>query len=169
MQYERRAGVDARFEELFRLYEKPIFHYVYRMVHDRELAEELTQQAFVKAYGALPGLPDEANHRAWLYRIATNACYDHFRRSRLIQWLPLLDQDSPSAAVAAEGASGNGDAVQHTLDRLSPEDRAVLVLYSVEEYSTAEIGQMLNITSGAVKARLFRARNRFRRLYDRED
>jgi RNA polymerase sigma-70 factor (ECF subfamily) len=144
-------------------------NYVYRTVHDGELAEELTQQAFVKAYRALPRLPDVANHRAWLYRIATNTCYDHFRRKRLIEWLPLSQRDSPPHAQDSfAGPSAQQDAVQRTLDRLTPEDRAVLILYSIEEYSTAEISEMLGISSGAVKTRLFRARDRFRRLFERE-
>lgn len=164
MKSNDRAGTDELFEKLFQQYEKPILRFVYRMVQDREVAEELTQQAFVKAYEALPRQNDLSNHRAWLYRIAANTCFDHLRRRKLVQWLPLMDRDSPHGGPD----NGDSDQVQRILRQMSPEDRAVLVLYSVEEYSTSEIGEMLGLSAGAVKIRLFRARERFRRLYDRE-
>lgn len=164
MKANDRAGTDALFEKLFQQYEKPILRFVCRMVQDRELAEELTQQTFVKAYGALPQQCELVNHRAWLYRIAANTCFDHLRRKKLVQWLPLMDHDAPQGAPD----TGESDQVQRTLQQMSPEDRAVLVLYSIEEYSTSQIGEMLGISAGAAKVRLFRARERFRRLYDRE-
>jgi RNA polymerase sigma-70 factor (ECF subfamily) len=165
-----RAGTDAVFEQLFRDYRQPILNYIHRLVGDVARAEELTQQAFVKAYHALPRLPAVANRRAWLYRIATNTCYDHLRRRRLVQWLPLLDRDSrPGSHDGPESPIGERDAVQRTLDQLAPSDRAVLILYSVQEYSTAEISQMLGISQGAVKTRLCRARERFRKAYGEEE
>jgi RNA polymerase sigma-70 factor (ECF subfamily) len=165
-----RAGTDAVFEQLFRDYRQPILNYVYRLVGDSARAEELTQQAFVKAYHALPSLPAAANRRAWLYRIATNTCYDYLRRRRLVQWLPLLERDRrPLSQDSPESPLGERDAVQRTLTQLLPSHRAVLILYSVQGYSTAEIAQMLGISTGAVKTRLCRARERFRKAYGEEE
>ena len=87
MEIERPSRSDTLFEQLFRDYRQRILNYVYRLVGDGALAEDLTQQAFVKAYQALPRMPADANRRSWLYRIATNTCYDHLRRKRLLQWL----------------------------------------------------------------------------------
>ena len=169
MKSEQQTDTDAVFEQLFRDYRQPILNYIYRFIGDEALAEELTQNAFVKAYAALPRLPAEANRRAWLYRIATNTCYDHLRRRRLLQWLPLETRDGAELAhTGPEGLTSRQDEVQRALLQLPASLRAVLVLYSVHEYSTAEISQMLGISQGAVKTRLCRAREKFRQVYAEE-
>ena len=164
-----RGEINSTFEQLFQDYQRPILNYLYRLVGDTSRAEELSQETFVKAYRALPRLPADANHRAWLYRIATNTGYDFLRRRKIVQWLPLLDRDSSrSQSGGPEEGIGTRDAVQHALGMLSTDHRAVLILYSVQGYSTSEIGEMLGIKQGAVKTRLFRAREAFRSAYGEE-
>jgi RNA polymerase sigma-70 factor (ECF subfamily) len=170
MTNQAQSAVDAAFEHLFREYQRPIYNYLCRLVGDRARAEELAQQVFVKAYQALPRLPADANFRAWLYRIATNAGVDHRRRRRLLQWLPLLERDAyTSGGQGLERRFTQHDAVQKALGQLSPADRAVLVLFGAEGYSTAEIGEMIGASQGAVKTRLCRARAKFRDAYGGED
>lgn len=166
----QRSDIDKRFERLFGEFQRPILNYLYRMVSSREQAEELTQDVFVKAYHALPRLPAEANVRAWLYRIATNTAYDSLRRARLVRWMPLLE-NRDSLVMSGDRGSGIGEreAVQKTLAELKPAYRAPLILYSVQGYSVAEIAGMLGISEGAVKTRLYRAREKFRRAYGRGD
>lgn len=169
MVLEQRTDTDALFEQLFREYRQPILNYVHRLVGDGPLAEDLTQRTFVKAYRALGRLPAQANRRAWLYRIATNTCYDHLRRRRLLKWLPLQEHDEKSLSESnPEHRITEKDAVQRGLAKLPPGERAALILYAVEGYSTAEIGAMLGISAGAVKTRLCRARERFRQAYKEE-
>jgi RNA polymerase sigma-70 factor (ECF subfamily) len=166
MTFDQRAETDAVFEQLFRDYRQLILNYIYRLLGDSALAEELSQQTFVKAYRALPRLPADANRRAWLYRIATNTTNDHLRRRRLVSWLPLLERDGLSSIdKGLDGSLSQQDTVQRTLACLSPDYRAVLILYCVEGYATAEIGQMLGISQGAAKTRLCRAREMFRQAY----
>jgi RNA polymerase sigma-70 factor (ECF subfamily) len=158
--------IDADFELLFCDYLEPILNYLYRLVGDYARAEELAQDTFVKAYGAVDRLPEGANRRAWLYRIATNTAYDQLRRRRLIRWLPLGESDrTPASTKGPEDVTVESDAVQRALSLLPRGQRAVLVLYSVQGYSTREIAQMLGISQGAVKTRLCRARARFRSAY----
>lgn len=159
------SALDAAFEQLFTEYQGPILSYLYRMVGDAGRAEELAQDVFVRAYGALERLPEDANRRAWLYRIATNAAYDHLRHKRLIQWLPLLDHDTPSQAEGEEDRFGGSEAVQRALGQMPPQDRALLVLFCVEEHSIREISEIMGLTEGAVKTRLYRAREKFRQVY----
>jgi RNA polymerase sigma-70 factor, ECF subfamily len=157
---------DSAFERLFLEYQRPILSYLFRMLGDAGRAEEVAQDVFVRAYRALADLPEEANVRAWLYRIATNAGYDQLRRRRLIQWLPLLDDDhSPSVGGNPEGLVGERQAVQRALMQVPPKYRIPLVLYAVEGYSTVEIGEIMGITQGAVKTRLYRAREHFRQAF----
>ena len=169
MESDQPADTKSLFEDLFRDFRGPILNYLYRLIGDASRAEELTQDVFVKAYRALVRLPADANHRAWLYRIATNTAYDHLRRRKLVQWLPLLDRDVPDLAHNnPETALGEHESVQQALDQLAPKYRAPLILYSVQGYSIKEIGAMLNISEGAVKTRLYRAREAFRKVYGEE-
>ena len=170
MEPDQPAATKSLFEALFRDFRGPILNYLYRLIGDTSRAEELTQDVFVKAYRALVRLPADANHRAWLYRIATNTAYDHLRRRKLVQWLPLLDRDAPDPAHSdPEEALGEHEAVQHALNQLAPKYRAPLILFSVQGYSTREIGAMLDISEGAVKTRLYRAREAFRKVYGEEN
>lgn len=160
----------VRFDGLIREHQKSILNYLNRMVSHSAVAEELAQEVFVRAYLALPRLPLDANHRAWLYRIATNLAYDHLRHRRLLQWLPLSDRDTPSSpSLEARSDEGESQAVHAALDKLKPDHRAVLLLFSAEGYSVREIAQTLEISEGAVKTRLFRAREQFRHAYSRGD
>ena len=166
MKSERQGEIDTLFEGLFREYQQPILNYLYRLVGEAARAEELTQDAFVKAYRALHRLPADANRRAWLYRIATNTAYDYLRRLRLIRWLPLSERDNPSfIAKGPEDAAGEQEAVGRSLVQLPLKYRVPLILYSVQGYSVREIGEMLGISDGAVKTRLCRAREKFRQAY----
>ncbi|MBC7315577.1 MAG: RNA polymerase sigma factor [Chloroflexi bacterium] len=159
---------DALFERLFHEFHGAIVNYLYRLIGDAAEAEELAQDVFVRAYQALPRLKGERNYRAWLYRIATHRAYDLLRRRRLVRWLPLGAQEASEPSSPATDA-GTRNAVQEALLRLSPEYRVPLILYSVQGYSTAEIAEMLGISVGAVKTRLYRAREAFRRMYQGDE
>ena len=161
---------DAAFEQLFLGHRDEILAYVCRVIGDRQQAEDLTQDTFVKAYHSLGRLPPGANVRAWLYRIATNTAVDWMRRRRLISWLPLLER-AKYAARQPSFAEGSLESlvVQRVLRRLPTRYSVPLVLYSCQGFSTQENAAILGISQGAVKSRLFRARAKFRRLYPSEE
>jgi RNA polymerase sigma factor (sigma-70 family) len=163
---------DTLFESLFGSYRQPIYSYLYRLVGNLDPAEELLQQGFVNAYRALPRLATDANHKAWLYRIATNAARDYFRRQRLRRWLPFHDEDETDTDSKSEAAEQGEDVdrelaieVQEALLKLPLNYREPLLLYSVHEMTTAEIAKTLGIGNSAVKMRLMRARELFKRVY----
>lgn len=164
----RQAGhkIEARFEQLFLTYQQPILNYLYRLVGERSQAEDLAQEAFVKAYKALSRLPENANERAWLYRIATNTARDWHRRRRLIQWLPLFEHDRRGSSPNDHaGEVIESQAVTQALAAIPPKYREPLILYSIQGFSTAEIAEILGLSQSAVKVRLFRARELFRLAY----
>lgn len=164
------AAIDARFEQLFGEYHSEIYVYLCRLAGDERQAEDLVQDAFVKAYRALARLPEEANARAWLYRIATNTALDWHRRRRLISWLPLFERDRhPAVRFSFAESLLEGVAVQQALAHLPPRYRVPLVLYACQGLSTQQIADVLQISRGAVKTRLYRAREKFRRLYTLEE
>jgi len=166
MDTERQSELDGLFEELFSAYRSPILNYIYRLVDDSSCAEELCQEVFLRAYKALGRLSADANHRAWLYRIATNAAYDKLRRRKLIKWLPLMDNDGSTAPVVGpERLTVEHQAMEQALRQVPSKYRGPLLLYTVQGYSLREIGEIMGISEGAVKTRLFRAREKLRVAY----
>ena len=164
------AEREARFEQLLRDHYRSIFVYLCRLIGDQRQAEDLTQDTFVKAYRAIGRLSADANVKAWLYRIATNTALDCLRRRRLISWLPLFDNDChPAVETSFAESSLEGVAVHQALRQLPPRYCVPLLLYACHGLSTQEIAEILQISRGAVKTRLFRAREKFRRIYSVEE
>lgn len=163
---EKTAELQARFERLFQEYQRPIASYLLRLVDDPRLAEELAQEVFLKAYRALGALPEDANERAWLYRIATNTAYDLLRRRRLLQWLPLGKRPLVADPQRLEERIAERDAVRRALAALPTIYRVPLLLYTVEGLSTKEIAEVLDVTPNTVKVRIFRARQMFQKAYE---
>jgi RNA polymerase sigma-70 factor (ECF subfamily) len=155
--------------QLFDHYSDAIFAYLYRLVGNREVAEELAQESFLRAYNARRRLMQAANQRAWLYRVATNAAFDHLRRGRRFAWLPWSSLDelrAPQPDVA--DAANQRDALEHAFQALPVDYRAPLLLHCYDGLSVAEVADALGISEGAVKMRLRRAREMFRRAYNPE-
>jgi RNA polymerase sigma-70 factor (ECF subfamily) len=107
-------GARPSFESLFETYSGPLYSYAYRMVGNTEDAHDLTQDAFIKIYQALPRLRP-ANVRAWVYRIATNVCLDALRHRRLVRWQSL------DALLEAERRRGRDEwALRHAYQTPAP-------------------------------------------------
>ncbi len=165
-----RRGDAAAFTEIFERYHHRIVNYLYGLVHDRELANDLAQDSFLKAYKALPRMDDDLRLGPWLYRIAGNTAFSALRRRRLIRWLPLLNDglgESMQTGVG-EGEVAEAEAVERALAKLPAKYAAPLLLHSHEGLSCNEIAAILGISPGAVKTRLFRAREAFRVAYAQE-
>lgn len=164
-----KAGDSAAFAGLFERYQTPICTYLYRLVGNREEACDLTQETFLKAFQSLPSTSPDLRFSAWLYRIATNTAYSSLRRRRLIRWLPMLGaSEEHSQDTSREGHPEQvleTEAIRRTLRRL-PRDYAVCLLLHVQEgLSSAEVGEIMRLSPGAVRVKLFRARLKFRELY----
>ena len=160
-----RAGDPVAFERLFERYHAPILNYLHRMVGDRALAEDLTQDAFVKAYRALPGTKPDLAFKAWLYRIATNTAISHLRRRKVVRWVPFLAGQDHSTGENVERSVGRKHDVEQALAQLPQHYAAVLLLRHYQGLSLAETAQALEITENAAKLRLFRASKAFAAVY----
>lgn len=156
------------FEQIYDEYKTPIYNYVYHLVGDREQADDLTQDTFLKAFRALPKMDSNLKLSAWLYRIATNTAYDALRRRKLIAWLPWQDLDHEPADVESADPQeiyGTTELVRAALRRMPQQYRAALLLYTQEGFSYSEIAHALNIAESGVKMYLSRARQSFREQY----
>ncbi len=159
-----RAGDQYAFAQLFEQYHASILNYLHRMVSDRALAEDLTQDTFIKAYNALPRTKPDLAFKAWLYRIATNTAISHLRRGKVIKWLPFLsDREHPDELIE-KSVSRNMD-ISEALNRLPEHYAAALLLRHYQGLSLSETAEALEITENAAKLRLFRARRAFTQIY----
>jgi RNA polymerase sigma-70 factor (ECF subfamily) len=160
-----RAGDPVAFEQLFDRYQAPILNYLHRMVGDRALAEDLTQDAFVKAYRALPSTRPDLAFKAWIYRIATNTAISHLRRRKIIRWVPFLATQDHASDEAIDRSVGRRFDVQQALGQLPQHYASALLLRHYQGLSLAETAAALGITENAAKLRLFRARKAFAAVY----
>jgi RNA polymerase sigma-70 factor (ECF subfamily) len=152
-------------EALYEAHQAPLLAYLTRLVTDRTLAEDLCQETFLKALRHWEQRGQIANITAWLYRIATNTAYDHLRRrkrisfSSLAQAAPALHDDG-----MMESRLHEQEPVRRTLAQLTPGARNLLLCIHAG-HSTHEIAAALDCSSAAVRLRVFRARERFRKIY----
>jgi RNA polymerase sigma-70 factor (ECF subfamily) len=154
----------ATFEALFEVYYRPIASFLFRMVNDVQLAQDLTQDCFVKLHLAMKSGQTLDNARAWLYRVATNAALDERRRRRRITWLPLLASSDrqESEYLDPEDQVVLRDRLQRVLAGLSPNLTACLLLHLHHGFSHDEIAGILGISPGAARTRLQRGREAFK-------
>jgi RNA polymerase sigma-70 factor, ECF subfamily len=150
-------------EHLYHEHRRPLLAYLVRLVDDREAAEDLCQETFLKALRSWARHDPAASPVAWLYRIATNTAYDHLRRRRRAILTPLVEVDVLADAHAAGLDEGEG--VRRALAELPARYRVPLLLHTCAGHSLQEIADALGCSHAAVKMRLLRARERFRQVY----
>jgi RNA polymerase sigma-70 factor, ECF subfamily len=161
----RRAqtGDAAAIRELYQRYAPRVHAVVRRLAGDDALAEDWAQEAWVRAFRALPGFRGDARFSTWLHRIAVNSAL-HGRRWR--ERRVSREVDMP----ATREHSGRPDLVetrislQRALDQLPAGMRQVIVMHDVEGYTHEEIGEVLGIAAGTSKSQLFKARARLRTI-----
>lgn len=151
-------------ETLFARHHGEIYAFLVRMLRDPELAADLTQDTFVKAYRAYDALEAPGNARAWLYQIANRVALDELRRRRLVRLLPFTGQSrgsAPSAEHLAMDARLSGE-LQRALERIPERQRAALVLAELHELTGLELAAALGVSHDAARALLTRARESLR-------
>lgn len=170
---EKVLGGDANaFEELVLKYEKTVYNLALRMVGDRDDAFDMTQEAFIKAYGSLSSFRGDSKFSVWIYRIATNVCLDFLRSKSRKQQVSLTvsDDDDEDAQLDIPDPSSDPEqqlmqkmsmqSVEEGLKTLPDKQRQILVMRELGGMSYAEIGKALSLEEGTVKSRIFRARKR---------
>jgi RNA polymerase sigma-70 factor (ECF subfamily) len=157
------AGDREAFAALVERHQQRLGGYLFHLLGDRDLALDLTQDTFVRAYTAGHATRPGLALRPWLFRIATNLAYDVLRRRRRIAWVPLAVAQDRAADEPAPVEEQH--VVRLALSRLRPEEQVVLVLCCVEDHSYAEVAAALDTTPDAVRKRLARAKDAFRVAY----
>jgi RNA polymerase sigma-70 factor (ECF subfamily) len=175
-------GGDAEaFTELAGRHRQRVERLCRRFFSDEEMARDIAQESFIRAYTALATYRAEMPFGGWLRAIVVNLCYDELRRRRRrpeelvgdfsapeVQWMQTASSASPEQIVGeAEERREAYDLAHRLLDTLKPEDRMVMVLKESEELSVSEIAQTLGWSEAKVKIRAFRARQALRKQAER--
>jgi len=173
-----KQGSELAFRELVRRYERPVFSLIYRMVRNKELAEDLSQETFIKVLNAIGTYRPEFKFSSWVFKIANNASIDHLRKRELntlsLEGSPHAQTPEMIEATALQISERGesqleevenrelGRSIEAAIDQLRPEYRSCILLRHVEGRSYEEIAEILNLPLGTVKTYIHRARNELR-------
>lgn len=171
-------GDESAYTELLERFRRPVFSLIYRMVGDRELAEDLAQESFVKAFNNLDSYNPSYRFSSWLFKIANNHAIDHLRRARL---RTVSIHGSPHAASTERAEETRivleahdetpeqemmalelGGEIERAISALRVEYRTAIILRHVESRPYEEIAEVMDIPIGTVKTFLHRARAELR-------
>ncbi len=173
----------SAFNELVELHRGKIYAMIQNMIHNQADAWDLTQEAFIKAWKALPNFEARAKFSTWLYRIAHNVVYDWMRKRKIQSAGEFNDEimtdatiepsarTTPRESLAPDQALANselGIKIKDAMAKLSPEHRQAILLREVEGYDYKEIAEIIHSSIGTVMSRLFYARKKLQSLLENE-
>lgn len=154
------SGDREAFDEIMRLHEDRVFSVCLRIMTDREMALDATQDTFLTVFRKAAQFEGKSALGTWIYRIAVNTCYDHLRKAkrRRSETIPdNFDPRDPSAEEALDSA-GMRPEIQQALDQLPQDFRTAIVLSDIEGMGLPDVASVLGVPVGTVKSRLFRGR-----------
>ncbi len=164
----------AFLERAIEQYGSTAYSYAYRLTRNEPDARDLVQEAFIRVYRAWRSFTPGTSFQAWLYRIITNLHRDELRRRKGRYYDEIPEDNAPqewggerplAVEPIEEYLEGQySETMAKALDALSPDQRQVLTLADIEEYSYQEISEIMGCSIGTVRSRLHRARNQLRRL-----
>jgi len=177
-----RRGDHAAFRQIFERYRRRAYALALGVVHDRDAALDVVQDAFLRAHRALDGFEGSASVYTWLYRIVMNVAIDHLRkrgRQKAVDYddaVAHLEDDAPgdAAALVPQLVRGNParemarreirEKIDEALGQLSPNHRAVLIMREVDGLSYEEMAKVMKCSKGTIMSRLFHARKNMQKL-----
>lgn len=171
---EVKKGDQNAFSEIVEIYKDKVFHLCYRMLGNRHEAEDIAQEAFIRAYVNINSFNINLKFSTWLYRIATNLCIDRIRKKKPDYFLDAevagtdgltmysqIPSDTPLPEKELESLELQ-DTIQKEILKLPEKYRSAIVLKYVEELSLNEISEILDLPLGTVKTRIHRGREALR-------
>jgi RNA polymerase sigma-70 factor (ECF subfamily) len=163
-----RRGVASAFDELFRMHSRRVHDLAYSLLGDRDGADDVVQEVFVRVHRRLGSFRGQCSLRGWILRITVNECVSQRRR---VQRQNRQRQELQAAAVGLRATRDRrmeyAQAARQALQTLRPVDRALVVMRDVQGYTYEEIGEVLGSSSNSVRVRLHRARKALRRELER--
>ena len=179
---QAREGRESAFRELIDRYERPVFSVIYRMVRDRELAEDLAQDTFIKVLNALDKYDPSYKFSSWIFKIAHNTTVDHLRRKRpdtlslegsphartqeqaeATSFTPVDTAEDPEHFTESQEI---GAEIEQAIGQLRPVYREAILLWHVEGRPYDEIAEIMDLPLGTVKTYIHRGRNELRQMLE---
>jgi RNA polymerase sigma-70 factor, ECF subfamily len=173
-------GRQRAFRELLTRYERPVFSLVFRMVRDRELAEDVAQEAFVKAFNAIHSYNPSYKFSSWIFKIANNMAIDRLRKKELdtvsIHGSPNArsqdEEEESRITLTAQDETPDqytenrelGNQIEEAMGHLRPEYRTAVLLRHVEGHSYQEVAHIMEVPVGTVKTFIHRGRSELKEL-----
>jgi RNA polymerase sigma-70 factor, ECF subfamily len=172
-------GDEAAFNQIVSLYRRRILGTVARVIGRPEDVEDVGQEVFVRLFYSLDQLRSPEVFEPWLYRLTQNACFDYLRRRKRRNEARMSDLSEQQVLLADADAAGEfsleedrkasiREFTQDLLNEVSEEDRMLLVLKEVEGLSIKELEEIYGANENAIKVRLFRARQRVLKAYEKK-
>ncbi|MGV3467108.1 MAG: RNA polymerase sigma factor SigW [Heyndrickxia sp.] len=163
------------YEDIVELFKDKVFQICYRMLGNRHDAEEVAQEAFIRAYLNIESFKQERKFSTWLYRIATNLCIDRLRRKKPDYYLDAEVSGTDGLTLYSQIPSSERlpdvevehmelqEHIQQAIYRLPEKYRSVIILKYIDDLSLNEISEMMNLPLGTVKTRIHRGREALRK------
>ena len=169
---QRAQGGDREaFVALVRAHDERLRGLAYQLLRDPDLMDDVLQEAYLRAFRALPRFEARAGFGTWLHRIAYNACMDELRRRRRRPWLRFAEsglEEEPAPDEPLDDRAARSSAVRAALAALRPEERAAVWLVDAEGRDYREVAELTGVAEGTVASRLNRARTGLRRALTEE-
>ncbi len=151
------SGDRRALDELLEAVQEPLYRYIFRLVGERTLTEDILQEVFIRIYRKLRWLREPELFRPWAYRIASREAFKHLKRER--RWVEQVRDESTLEAIPAQSSEESyaPELIEHLpqlISRVSPASRAVLILHYLHEMPLAEVAAVLGLALGTVKSRL---------------
>lgn len=165
-------GDVGAFEEIMSEYERSIFGYVLRLTANREDAEDITQETFLKVYNHLNSYDASRPFKTWIYTIATRTVYDLFRKRKVHQELYIIDDEDIGFETIDETDAykkiETAEELENALAKIKPTYRSILLLHYMQEFTYEEISEALNQPLGTVKTNLRRAKIALKQILEKD-
>jgi RNA polymerase sigma-70 factor (ECF subfamily) len=164
---DAQGGNHGAFRELVGLHMRRVYDLAYGFVNDRDDAEDVAQEVFLKVYHSLRHFRQESGFGTWLYRIATNASLDRLKQRKRASNRLVPINESQIADMQTQPETDNIDTgihIERALHELPTLQRAVVILRHMEGYSTKQVSEILRCSEGTVKTHLHRGLKKMRKL-----
>ena len=173
------ARDEMAFREIVERYQSKVYSIIYGILRNRNDAEDIAQQVFSKVYFSIGNFDSRSSLLTWIYKITVNECYDYLRKKRvrkLVYESDFSEEDS-RRMENSEAVTSNGPAIDESLarrdlalkllEKVSEEDRQLILLKEVEGHSVEELAQMTGMNENTIKVKLFRARQKLMKAAQR--
>jgi RNA polymerase sigma-70 factor (ECF subfamily) len=175
------AGDESAFQEIVERYQSKVFSIIHGIVRQRNDVEDIAQQVFTKIYFSMRNFDFRSSLITWVYKITVNECFDYLRKKKVRKLVYESDMSEDEVRRVENSETGSGrtaradttlarrDYVVKLLERVSGEERDLLMLKEVEGYSVEEMARRLKMNENTIKVKLFRARQKLVKASQRLD